>query len=89
MEGYGQFIPMPLNYQDQDNCYWPDWISIIGTSNVWLGTISYGTSGQLPYSFSVRTPDGGETWQCDSIPVPGQPNNLIKMSPPFIIPNLF
>jgi photosystem II stability/assembly factor-like uncharacterized protein len=73
MAGYGQFTPMPLNYQNPDNYYWPDWISIVDASHVWLGTISYGSSGQIPYTYAVRTADGGNTWQFDSIPAPGQP----------------
>ena len=73
MAGYSQFTPMPLNYQNPDNYYWPDWISIVDESNVWIGTISYGSGVQIPYSIAVRTTDGGNTWQFDSIPVPGQP----------------
>jgi hypothetical protein len=71
--GNCQFVPMPLNYQDPDNYYWPDWISIVDGSNVWLGTLCYGSGAQIPYSIAVRTTDGGDTWQFDSIPVPGQP----------------
>ena len=71
--GNCQFVPMPLNYQDTTNYYWPDWISIVDESNVWLGTLSYGSGAQIPYSIAVRTTDGGNTWQFDSIPVPGQP----------------
>ncbi len=71
--GNCQFVPMPLNYQDTTNYFWPDWISIVDKSNVWIGTISYGSGVQIPYSIAVRTTDGGDTWQFDSIPVPGQP----------------
>jgi hypothetical protein len=71
--GNCQFVPMPLNYQDPNNYYWPDWISIVDESNVWLGTLCYGSGAQIPYSHAVRTTDGGNTWHFDSIPVPGQP----------------
>ena len=71
--GNCQFVPMPLNYQDTNNYYWPDWISIVDESNVWIGTLHYGSGAQIPYSIAVRTTDGGDTWQFDSIPVPGQP----------------
>lgn len=73
MAGNCQFVPMPLNYQDTNNYYWPDWISIVDESNVWIGTLHYGSGAQIPYSIAVRTTDGGDTWQFDSIPVPGQP----------------
>lgn len=65
---FGQFVPQPLNYPGMG--YWPYHISISDMEHVWIGTIQeFGD----PYSFSVRTIDGGESWNFDSIPVPGVP----------------
>jgi photosystem II stability/assembly factor-like uncharacterized protein len=48
-------------------------MSIVDESTVWLGTRCYNAFGtQFPYSCAVKTTDGGETWQFDSIPVTGQ-----------------
>jgi photosystem II stability/assembly factor-like uncharacterized protein len=65
----GQFVPQPLNYPAPG--YWVNFISISDMDHVWIGTIQ--EFGE-PYSFAVRTVDGGESWIFDSIPVPGIPN---------------
>lgn len=68
LSGSSQFIPQPLNYPGSG--YWPYYISISDPEHVWIGTlIEFG----LPYSYSVKTTDGGESWIFDSIPVPGAP----------------
>ena len=68
ISSFGQFVPQPLNYPGMG--YWPYHISISDMDHVWIGTIQ--EFGE-PYSFSVRTTDGGESWIFDSIPVPGMP----------------
>ena len=71
--GNCQFIPMALNYHNPPFKNYPHWMSIIDESTVWLGTRRFNSAGyQLPYSSAVRTTDGGNTWQFDSIPVTGQ-----------------
>jgi len=68
LTGLSQFIPQPLNYPGPG--YWPYYISISDPEHVWVGTIrEFGD----PYSYSVKTTDGGDSWVFDSIPVPGQP----------------
>jgi hypothetical protein len=73
--GNCQFIPQDINYPDPANySHWPDWMSIVDASTVWLGTARYHSNGtQATYTYAVHTTDGGNTWQFDSIPVPGQP----------------
>jgi hypothetical protein len=72
--GYSQFVPMPLNYNSPPHHYYPEWMSIVDASTVWLGTRAYNINGsQGPYSIAVHTTDGGNTWQFDTIPVTGTP----------------
>lgn len=66
--GMSQFVPQPLNYPGPG--YWPFYISITDPDHVWIGT--FHESG-IPYSYSVKTTDGGDSWIFDSIPVPGMP----------------
>jgi hypothetical protein len=68
LPGIGQFVQQPLNYPGPG--YWPFYISIVDPDHVWIG--SFHESG-IPYSFSAKTTNGGNTWISDSIPVPGQP----------------
>jgi len=68
LSGTSQFVPQPLNYPGSG--YWPYFISITDPDHVWIGT--FHESG-LPYSFSVKTTDGGDSWIFDSIPVAGFP----------------
>jgi photosystem II stability/assembly factor-like uncharacterized protein len=68
LSGMGQFVPQPLNYPGTG--YWPFYYSIVDPDHVWIGT--FHESG-LPYSFSAKTTDGGNSWIFDSIPVPGVP----------------
>jgi photosystem II stability/assembly factor-like uncharacterized protein len=71
--GYCQFIPMQLNYNNPAYYYYPEWMSIVDPSTVWLGTMSYTASGYwVAYKTAVHTTDGGNTWQFQAIPVPGQ-----------------
>jgi hypothetical protein len=69
LSGMGQFVPQPLNYPEPG--YWPVYYSIVDPSHVWVGTVH--ESG-LPTAFSVKTTDGGDSWDFDSIPVPGVPS---------------
>ena len=46
------------------------YISIADAQHVWIGTIQ--EMGD-PYSMSVKTTNGGNSWELDSIPVPGSP----------------
>jgi photosystem II stability/assembly factor-like uncharacterized protein len=72
--GYCQFVPMPLNYNSPVYYDYPQWMSIVDASTVWLGTRSYNVNGyQVTYKMAVHTNDGGNTWQFDTIPVTGQP----------------
>jgi photosystem II stability/assembly factor-like uncharacterized protein len=66
--GYSQFVPVEINYVVPPFSHWPEYISVGGESNVWLGTLCNG-----PYSFAVHTNNGGDTWRFDSIPVVGSP----------------
>lgn len=68
LSGMSQFVPQPLNYPGPG--YWPFYISIVDPDHVWIGT--FHESG-MPYSFSIKTTDGGDSWIFDSIPVPGNP----------------
>jgi hypothetical protein len=68
LSGKSQFVPQPLNYPGPG--YWPYYISIVDPDHVWVGT--FHESG-LPYSYSAKTTDGGNSWIFDSIPVPGAP----------------
>lgn len=68
LSGRSQFVSQPLNYPGQG--YWPFYYSIVDPDHVWVGT--YHESG-LPYSNSVKTTDGGNSWIFDPIPVPGTP----------------
>jgi len=70
----GQFVTMPINFQNPDNGHYADCISIVDASTVWLGVLATDQSLNLiPYSYAVRTTDGGNTWLFDSIPHPGSP----------------
>ena len=72
LAGNCQFIPMPLNYNNPPYKNYPHWMSIVDESTVWLGTRCFNSFGnQYPYSCAVKTTDGGETWQFDTIPVTG------------------
>jgi hypothetical protein len=72
--GNCQFIPVNINYADPSYSHWPDFMSVVDASHVWLGTSCYTlTFSKRPYSWAVKTTDGGTTWVFDSIPVPGQP----------------
>ncbi len=72
--GNCQFIPQNINYQNPPFSHWPDMMSIVDASTVWLGTFCYNPSGnQVRYPWAVHTTDGGNTWQLDSIPVTGTP----------------
>ena len=68
LSGLCQFVSQPLNYPGTG--YWPFYYSIVDPEHVWVGT--FHESG-LPYSFSVKTRDGGESWIFDPIPVAGTP----------------
>jgi photosystem II stability/assembly factor-like uncharacterized protein len=69
-----QFNPVTINYPNPAYQYWPDFMSIVDASQIWLGTSCYTlTFSPVPYAWSVKTTDGGNTWVFDSIPVPGQP----------------
>ena len=63
-----QFVPVDINFQDPPYGHYPEFISIIDESNVWLGTKS-----DVLYPYSVHSHDGGSTWEFDSIPAPGDP----------------
>lgn len=64
----GQFVPQPLNYPGAG--YWPSYISISDKDHVWIGTTR---EFHVPYSVSVKTTDGGESWIFYPIPVQGDP----------------
>ena len=68
IEANCQFIPGNINYQDPAYGHYPQYISITDESNAWLGTLC-----DVPYPYAVHTNDGGDTWEIDSIPFPGQP----------------
>jgi hypothetical protein len=63
-----QFIEKPLNFPGAG--YYPSVISIVDHTHCWFGVAR---ASWLPYSFSVHTNDGGETFIFDSIPVGGLP----------------
>ena len=49
--GNCQFIPMPMNYKNPAYHYYPEWMSIVDASTVWIGTRCYNSGGsQGPYS---------------------------------------
>jgi photosystem II stability/assembly factor-like uncharacterized protein len=66
-----QFTPMDLPYNHPPYGNYPRWISIVDGSTVWLGTLSMDDFGQYPYSYAIKTINGGATWEFDSIPAPG------------------
>ncbi|MFA6949886.1 MAG: T9SS type A sorting domain-containing protein [Lentimicrobiaceae bacterium] len=68
LSGQSQFVPQPLNYPGQG--YWPAYISISDPEHVWVGTTH---EFNIPYSYSIKTSNGGVSWTHDSIPVPGEP----------------
>ncbi len=71
IKGTAQFTAMPLDYPD-DGTYYMSWFtSIVDENTIWVGTVHQGLSGYLPYSYAVKTTDGGYTWQFLSIPVSG------------------
>jgi photosystem II stability/assembly factor-like uncharacterized protein len=72
--GHCQFNPVTVNYPNPGYQHWPDFMSVVDASQVWLGISCYTlTFSQVPFSWAVKTTDGGNTWIFDSIPVPGQP----------------
>lgn len=71
--GLPQFVPMPLDYTGDGSAHLSWFISIVDENCVWVGTVRQGTNGYLPYPVAVKTTDGGNTWQFDTIPVPGTP----------------
>jgi len=68
ISGFSQFFPVEINYVVPPYGHYPEFISIVDESNIWLGTLSNG-----PYSYAVHTDDGGDTWLLDSIPAQGNP----------------
>jgi photosystem II stability/assembly factor-like uncharacterized protein len=66
--GNSQFMPVNVDYQDPAYGHYPEFISIVNQSDVWLGTLC-----DVPYPIAAHTHDGGSTWEFDSIPVPGDP----------------
>jgi photosystem II stability/assembly factor-like uncharacterized protein len=66
--GNCQFIPMNINFEDPSFSHYPEYISIIDASTVWLGVRCEG-----PYSKAIHTNDGGTTWNADLIPTTGFP----------------
>ena len=70
-----QFSTMPLNYPHTGSYYSPNIVSIVDAEHVWVGTQKQqpSTFNMVKYSVAVKTSDGGNTWQFDSIPVPGSP----------------
>jgi photosystem II stability/assembly factor-like uncharacterized protein len=70
-----QFSTMPLNYPHTGSYYSPNIVSIVDANHVWVGTQKQqpSTFYMVKYSVAVKTSDGGNTWQFDSIPVPGSP----------------
>jgi hypothetical protein len=73
--GVSQFLTMPLNYPHTGNYYEPNFMSVVDASHLWVGTtrVDQTGGGYLSYSVAIKTSDGGNTWQFDSIPVPGVP----------------
>lgn len=73
--GMSQFSTMPLNYPHTGSYYSPNIVSIVDANHVWVGTQKQqpSTFYMVKYSVAVKTSDGGNTWQFDSIPVPGSP----------------
>jgi photosystem II stability/assembly factor-like uncharacterized protein len=72
--GKCQFAPLNINFQDPDFMHFPSYSSIVDASHTWLGVQRTDQDGWLvPYSFAVKTNDGGDTWEFDSIPIPGLP----------------
>ena len=74
-QGHPQFSTMPLNYPYSTGLFSANVVSIVDANTIWVGTQKqkYPELYYLKYSVAVRTSDGGNTWQFDSIPVPGQP----------------
>jgi hypothetical protein len=71
--GQSQFVPVDIEYQGSSLFHYPEFISVVDESNVWLGTLCADSNVQFPYGYAVHTKDGGDTWQVDSIPVAGVP----------------
>ena len=73
--GIAQFSTMPLNYPYSTGFFSANIVSIVDANHVWVGTQKQqlSTMNYLRYSVAVKTSDGGNTWQFDSIPVPGNP----------------
>ena len=66
-----QFVPFDLPYNHPPYGNYPRWISIVDGSTVWLGTLAMDDFGLVPYSYAIKTNNGGNTWEFDSIPAPG------------------
>ncbi len=66
-----QFVPFDLPYNHPPYGNYPRWISIADGSTVWLGTLAMDDFGLVPYSYAIKTNNGGNTWEFDSIPAPG------------------
>lgn len=75
MHGFSQFSTMPLNYPYSTGLFSANVVSIVDANHVWVGTQKqlYPSLNYSRYSVAVKTSDGGNTWQFDSIPVPGNP----------------
>jgi photosystem II stability/assembly factor-like uncharacterized protein len=71
--GNCQFNAVTIHYQNPTFGHYPEYISIVDESNVWLGTRVTDSISQVPYTYAVHTNDGGDTWELDSIPIPGDP----------------
>jgi photosystem II stability/assembly factor-like uncharacterized protein len=72
--GLPQFVTMPLNYPYDSTSYQSWWTSIVDANTVWVGTARRTLhQGYIAYSKAVKTTDSGNTWEFDSIPVPGDP----------------
>jgi photosystem II stability/assembly factor-like uncharacterized protein len=71
--GNSQFVPVNINFQSPPYGHYPQFISIVDESNVWLGTQCGDSIVSVPYGYAVHTHDGGDTWQLDSIPMQGDP----------------
>lgn len=67
----GQFIAKPLNFSD--TLYNVYTYSIIDENHAWFGVdhIDWTTMTLYNYPYAVKTSDGGDTWQFDSIPMAG------------------
>jgi hypothetical protein len=80
---YSQFNPVNINYQNPFYGHFPEYISIVDESNVWLGTRRGDSTSQVPYAYAVHTADAGATWKLDSIPIPGDPiiSSLFAVDP--------